>query len=227
MPALHRDIPYAMRALKAASWLGTPEPQTLLDLAEAAYIETHGPGTTIAQRGELCSHLIIVVSGFLVVGVELANGSRHVNNLLGPGQAHALIPLLDEGPVHHDARTKGWVELLLIPRDAFIKAMAQDAALNWAVLRGLCRRNRYLTEALAERTALPVSVQLGCVLLRLFEQYGEKLTISQEDLSEILGVTRQTVSRELRQMQLHGLINIARGQIRLLNKNGLVEASGH
>ena len=81
--------------------------------------------------------------------------------------------------------------------------MAQDAALNWAVLRGLCRRNRYLTEALAERTALPVSVQLGCVLLRLFEQYGEKLTISQEHLSEILGVTRQTVSRELRQMQLH------------------------
>lgn len=221
------DAPTALQALQAVSWLNAARAATLERLAQAAHVEMHSTGAMVARRGQRCSHLMVVVSGFLLVGFDLADGRRHVVNMIGPGQVQALIPLLDEGPMIHDARTKGWVQVLLIPRDAFVMAMQDDLGLNWQVLRLLSARSRRLYDLLGERTALPLGVRLARILRGLFVQYGESLQISQEELAEILGVTRQSVNRELRELQAQGVATIGRGRVVLLNRPLLMSLCGH
>lgn len=221
------SISKALKALQAVPWLRVAQMQTLDLLAEAAHFEQHGPGTEIGRRGAACSHLMVVVSGFLLLGFDLADGRRHVVNMVGPGQVHALIPVLDEKPLIHDARTKGWVEMLLVPRDVMVKAMQQDTGLTWQVLRLLSQRSRYLYEALAERTALPLAVRLARILRGFFAQYGDTLDMSQETLAEILGVARQSVNVELQQLQFQGVLEIGRSRLRLTNRSKLMESAVH
>lgn len=62
----------------------------------------------------------------------------------------------------------------------------------------------------------------GATLFRLGdlpEQFFVRLT--QRDLASVLGLGRQTVSRELGKLELLGLVRRGRGQVRVLDPEGL------
>jgi CRP/FNR family transcriptional regulator, cyclic AMP receptor protein len=204
-----------MQALQAVTLLRTARPQTLQFLAQAARSEVHAPGSIVARRGQASHHLMVIVSGFLLVGFDLPDGRRHVVNMVGPGRVQALIPLIDEMPQIHDATARGWVQVLLIPRDAVVAAMNDDSELTWQVLRHLSMRSRRMYEALGERKESALGLRLARILSGLFSEYGADLAVSQEELGDILGATRQSVNLELQTLRESGVIEVGRGRLLL------------
>lgn len=215
-----------VQALEAVPLLRTARASTRQFLAQAAHSETHSPGSIVARRGQINNHLMVVVRGFLLVGFDLADGRRHVVNMVGPGNVQALIPLIDEKPQIHDAVARGWVQLLMIPRHAVVTAMDQDSELTWQVLRHLSSRSRRLYEALGERKESALGIRLARILRGLFGEYGDDLGVSQEELGDILGATRQSVNRELQSLRERGVIEVGRGRLFLCNASELKRLCG-
>ncbi|MFM8755499.1 MAG: Crp/Fnr family transcriptional regulator [Limnohabitans sp.] len=210
------DREQVVAVLRAVPWLANVRDETLDLLAQSARLELHTAGAQVGRRGGVCTHLIVVIRGTVLVGFDMPDGRRHVINLLGPGQFQSLIPLIDERPQIHDIVCKSESMLLLIPRDVFVAALNGDQSLTWAMLRLLCDRARRIYGALGESHTLSLAPRLARVLRGLFAAHGQHITIAQEELADILGATRQSINRELKALETVGAIHLGRGRIDLV-----------
>ena len=84
----------------------------------------------------------------------------------------------------------------------------------------LCARLRQTTEQAESLMFLPLPVRLAKALLRLTDSVGaerdHKLTITQKDLGNIIGMSRESTNRQLRLWEQNKWLRLERGGIVLL-----------
>ena len=94
------------------------------------------------------------------------------------------------------------------------------------LLRVICQRSRRLQDLLADRNLLPIGGQLVKVLLNMATLYGQipsshsgpiDLQISQASLADTLGISRQSLNSELKNLQALGCIELSYARVRLLD----------
>lgn len=196
-------------------------------LAVKSRLQRLGDGTTVALRGGHGEEMLIVVRGQLEVSMASPEGRRHVVNVVGPGTVFGLIPVLDGLPWLHDAVTKGAGEVLWIHRDELLAAMRAHPGLSHAVVLLLCSRARKTYNALAAHSLLSMTARLARTLVILLEERGTRvLALTQSDLADMLGVTRQSLNEQLQAMVRQGVIALGRGRIEVLDRAALRQAAG-
>lgn len=211
-----------LEALQAVPWLAAAGAAALTQLVQAASIEDIDDGREVCLRGHDVGHLLVVVKGQMTSSYTNAEGKRHVIGLVGPGEVTGIIPLLDESGAVNDLHAKGALQLILVPRSAFQQCMQDHPALALQVIKLLAQRSRKLYEAAMERVMVRVSVRLARALLTMSRVHGAaRIVISQAELAEVLGVTRQTINLELKRMEKAGCLALSRGQLLNLDVQAL------
>ena len=196
---------------------------TLEALLGSARIHRHAAGTRLSQRGQVMPDLLFVVEGSLEVSMEDSEGRRSICWYLGSAQWLGLISVIDRQGAVHNARAHGEVVLLHVPQQAFRAALEEDPGLARYCLQMLCERSRSLYENLAAGGLLPLRARIARLLLMLLDQHGRDghsgqeiaLKLSQDEFADMLGVTRQSLNRELKALEKQGLITIAYSRITL------------
>lgn len=214
-------------ALMNVSWIASAGQEVVTQLAASSRLELLPDGYTVLLRGHDCSHLMVVVSGQLESSMTAMEGKRHVISRLGPGEVLGLIPLLDDAGAIHDTSSKGSTQLLLIPRESFRQTLAAHAALADQVIRLLSTRARNLYVAHAEKSLFRLDYRLARALLRLDStENNHRIKITQAELAELLGVTRQSINLEMQKMEKAGWLKKIRGYLSILNVQALSEFAG-
>jgi CRP/FNR family transcriptional regulator, cyclic AMP receptor protein len=107
--------------------------------------------------------------------------------------------------------------LLHIPHFA-IRARLADQPLDWQCYYRLSHRNvKTAVTLLAESLALSVRARVCRRLLKLTEASAET-RLTHEQLAKFLGLTRTTVSEELRRLSAKGALDTGYGKIRVLDR---------
>ena len=84
------------------------------------------------------------------------------------------------------------------------------------------QRMRWMNTQLNEQVFLPMPVRLARKLLYLTPAEGNgHLSLSQSELAEFVGATREAVSKTLSNWRKAGLIEISRGGLQLKDRGGL------
>jgi CRP-like cAMP-binding protein len=109
-------------------------------------------------------------------------------------------------------------ELLAIPGDTFMKILNSEPALVRRMLEMAVDRLRQSSERESALAFLDAQGRLARLLLQLSHQELEKgyITISQEELAQRTGQTRQTVAKTLGRWRRAGWLITGRGRIMLL-----------
>ena len=215
------------QALRAVPWIHGCGKEVVTALANRSRLQALGDGATVAWRGRHGDEMLIVVRGLLEVSMASPEGRRHVVNVVGPGTVFGLIPVLDGLPWLHDAVTRGTGEVLWIHRDALLEAMRQHPALAQAVVLLLCSRARKTYDALAAHSLLSISARLARTLLNLLQERGTPfLALTQADLADMLGVTRQSLNEQLQAFVRQRAIALGRGRVEVLDRAALRQAAG-
>jgi CRP/FNR family transcriptional regulator, cyclic AMP receptor protein len=213
-----------LQALQAVPWLAAAGDTALAQLVQSASMEDIDDGREVCLRGHDVGHLLVVVKGQMASSYTNAEGKRHVIGLVGPGEVTGIIPMLDEAGAVNDLYAKGSVQLVLIPRSAFQQCIQDHPALAMQVIKLLAQRSRKLYEAAMERVMVRVSVRLARALVTMSQVHGAaRIVISQAEVAEVLGVTRQTINLELKRMEKAGWLRLSRGQIQNLDVKALNE----
>lgn len=135
-----------------------------------------------------------------VVGLPLMDGnytrSRAVVQLAGRAVRMPASALADGF-----AREPAVRDMLLSYSQALVAQIMQTA---------LCSRHHSLEQQLSR-----------LILLRMDQQNGEDLAMTQETMAGMLGVRRESVTLAAAKLQQAGLIRYARGRIEVLARNGL------
>lgn len=218
------------QALRGVPWLAGAEPAILHDLVAGARMQSVQHKQSLARGGQAIDHLMVVADGQIELSLSSAIGRRRVVGILGPGQVFGLIPVLDGSAVIHDAQANGPGALVLLPRESLLKAMQHSHALTMSLVLLLCQRSRLIYESLTDHSLLPLKGRIARSLLGLSNAYGlvaddhrgsRRVRMSQADLGDLLGVSRQSLNLELKKMERAGLVRITYNHIELCDPAGL------
>jgi CRP/FNR family transcriptional regulator, cyclic AMP receptor protein len=222
-------------ALARVPWLAACGAAGRDALLRHASVRRFDKQQAIFHRGDRIEVLWVVIEGQLELGVDGADGRRFVAAQVPAGEAVGFIPLLDGRGAIHDARTVVPSTMLRLPRAAFLAALQADAQLLQTVLRLILVRGRRLNEWRAEVTMRPVAARLARLLVGLAGPFGTELedhagtaapqaislSIAQDDLAAMIGVTRQALNPEIKAMERAGLLELAYKRVVLRDLSGL------
>jgi CRP/FNR family cyclic AMP-dependent transcriptional regulator len=151
------------------------------------------------------------------------DGRKLVINEMRSGDFFGEVGLLTQQPRSSSAFARTDSELLALSRQAFLGILDAEPALVRRMLEMIAARLRESSEREGALAFLDAQGRLARLLLQLGKQELEKgyITISQEELAERTGQTRQTVAKALGHWRRAGWLITGRGRIMLLKHDAL------
>jgi CRP/FNR family transcriptional regulator, cyclic AMP receptor protein len=196
--------------LRETGLLGSLPAADLAGIAAVSRLRTLRRGQVVFSAGDPGDTLIVVVSGQVKVVVRSADGGELTLTVIQPGGVFGEISVADSGPRSADAETLEESRLLFIPREAIQEMCARVPALTLALTSSLAGTLRRLTEAAADLVFLDLPRRVAKVLLSQPRGADGRIrcTLSQQELSNQAGSTRQSVNAALRGFERRGWVRL-------------------
>ena len=160
-----------------------------------------------------------LVAGSFKISSLREDGKEAILVVLEAGNWFGEISLIDQQPRTHDATAVGEAEVLALPRAAFDDLMKRHS-FSQAICRMLAARTRSLYGMVEDATLRSTRARVARRLLLLAHGDATQATdtrpvvpVSQEALAMMLGITRQTLSKELKALAEQGVVSLGYGRI--------------
>ena len=216
-------------ALRRNELLGQLEPHEMDEFLALAKIQRFDANQIIFQKSDPGDCLYAIVSGRVGITTESEAGKAILLNMMKPGEVLGEIALLDGKPRTANAVALDRSELLRIDRADFMPFLERHPRLAIRLMGVLCDRLRWTSDIIEDTIFLDIPHRPAKRLMTLGTQYGRTtdqgllidLRLSQEDLGQMLGSTRESINKGLKLLEHKGLIEMDGGYIRLVDKDAL------
>src|SRR4051812_20251939 len=204
------------------------EPDAFDQLCRYAKLSHFKRGATICSKGDVGNSLYAVISGTVKISTSSAEGRSAILNLIGTGEVFGEIALLDGGERTTDAIANSDCELFVIDRREFIPFVRSQPALAMKFIELLCARLRQTSDQVEQIILQNLPGRLASALLRLTEKHkaepqGRTIAITQQEISEMVGMTRESINKQLRAWASRDWVRLEHGAIVVLNAEALRE----
>jgi CRP-like cAMP-binding protein len=197
-------------------------------LAQTSRVRRLPRGKVLFDQASPADYAYIVRSGCIDLILSTPDGRELVINSMRSGDVFGELGLLTGEPRSTGAVARETSEVISIPRHEFLTELENEPKLMRRMLETTSLRLRVSSERESALAFMDAPSRLARVLLRLSGQLRENqelLTISQEELAQHVGATRQTVAAILGQWRRRGWIITGRGKIMLVDRNALRRAA--
>jgi CRP/FNR family transcriptional regulator, cyclic AMP receptor protein len=204
---------------------GKLDPNHIDRLASCIVEKSVGRGATIFAKGDPGSSLFAIRKGTAKMTLPSADGHEVVVNLVTQGDIFGEIALLDGRPRTADAVAISDCEMFVIERRDFLPLVREEPEIALKLIEILCGRLRQTTQQVEGVMFLHLSGRLAKALLRLSGVGGvareQKVVVTQRDLGNIIGMSRESTNRQLRLWAENKWIRLERGAITILSVEAL------
>ena len=202
------------------------EPDAFDQLCRYAKHSTLKRGASLFSKGDPGISLYAVISGTVKMSISSPDGRNAILNIVGPGEIFGEIALLDGGARSADAIANSNCELFVIDRREFIPFVKSQPALAMKFIELLCERLRRTSDQVEQIILQNLPGRLASALLRLSEKnefapQGRTIAMTQQEISEMVGMTRESINKQLRAWAARGWVRLEHGAIVVLNADML------
>ncbi|WP_181708251.1 Crp/Fnr family transcriptional regulator [Chthonobacter rhizosphaerae] len=191
---------------------------TLAAIADLCVSRTLADGETLFLKGDPGDALFCVRRGRILIIASTAGGKQLILNVLGSGDVFGEIALLDGRPRTADAVAGEPTEVLMIRRADFKDLLRRQPEIAVRLIELLCARLRWTSDRMEEASLLALPSRLARRLLKLAEDFGDEIEISQEELAILVGSARETVNRQLQVWRRTGAVELGRSRVRIVDR---------
>ena len=191
---------------------------------EDIHLQTYPVGTIIFSPEDTCNYVYLLWEG----GVELyrltSEGKRIVTRRIPPGSMFGIMGLLGQTVQGSFAETSKDSNVYVINLEDILALLVRKPELMLHILEAVGKRLCLLEERLIEILDSPLSARLAHFLLANVDPIsGVMNNITHEEIGNIIGAVRQTVTEMLSQMRKQGLILTGFKQIHIIDRQRLEE----
>lgn len=211
-----------------------------LPAGDLAAIESAGrrarqrSGATLFVEGEGAGRVLILTEGRVKVFATSATGRSVILGVRGPGDIVGELSAADGNPRIATATMLDPGEVLMIPGDEFLLQLERCPGIAAALVRILAARLRDADRSRTMFGAYDCSTRLAQILVELAETQGKPegpailvdIPLTQQDLADWVGASREAVTKALHSFRLAGLIETHRRAIVIHDLPGLVRRAG-
>jgi CRP-like cAMP-binding protein len=201
-----------------------------LDRVRQAVREKDYPkGSVILFEHDPGDALYVVITGQVKVVLIAEDGREVILALLNEGDFFGEMSLIDDQPRSAHVIATEPSRLLVLRRDDFHACMDDMPRIALGLLRALSRRLRQADDKIGGLILLDVNGRLARQLIDLADENdGQHITrkVTHHTLAQMIGSSRETVSRTLGDLSSRGLIEVSRKQMVIRDRQGLEALAG-
>lgn len=177
------------------------------------------PGRELLAQGDPGDSLLILTSGSARVVMLAANGREIILAYAEAGAVLGEIALLDGGTRTASVVATSVGAALRLGRNALKDFAAGHPEFAWAMMQQLARRLRTADQTIESDRAYASGPRLARYLSRLIRSgdSGGRLELSQTELGNFAGMSREHINRQLKNWEEVGLIALDHGRVRVLD----------
>lgn len=207
--------------LPVGLYLASPEMQALVE--KVATKTRVAPNTVLFRKDDEADCFFILDRGEIEISVMSADGRKLSLDILAPPAAFGEIGLF-AGRRTADATALSAAQLRRVRRVDLMPQLLKQPELALQMIDLLCARLRGVSALLNERSFMPLPSRLARRLLHLADVYaagGNSVPLSQADLADFVGATREAVAKTLAVWRDRGWIELSRGAVHLRNRSAI------
>ncbi len=217
------------KLLKRVPFLAALSGEDLRWVAKRVQRRQYGRGDIIFVKDDPGESMFIVEDGAVRIYVPGTQGADLTLAMMQPGEFFGDLSLLDGRPRSASAEAARKTVLLTLEREDLTELVLSRPRAALAILRVIAERLRETDQMASDLAFLDVSGRLARRLLDLAASNGKEredgvlinATITQEELANMIGVTRESVNRNLGMFRRLKLIRREGRRIVVLDEAGL------
>ena len=172
--------------------------------------------------------LFLVASGQVKVVLIAEDGREVILSVLGEGSFFGEMAVIDEEPRSAHVIAMEDSNLLVSGGRTSTPGYARSPEVAISLLREISRRLRRADEKIGSLVLLDVNGRVAHLLLRMAdEERGDRITrkLTHHTIAQMIGSSRETVSRTMRNFVERGIIKVTRKDITLKDRHALMLAA--
>jgi CRP-like cAMP-binding protein len=196
----------------------------LLKFAELTRERTYPKGSVILFQGDPGDSLYVLRQGRAKVVLIGEDGREVILGVLEPGAHFGELALIDDQPRSAHVIAMEDSQLLILRREDFRRRVEANPSVAWALLTELSRRLRRADQKIGGLVLLDVPGRISRLLLDLSAESTNGIIekpLTHQTIAQMIGASRETVSRAMKEFQEEGLIRVERRRIAVANRDAL------
>lgn len=188
------------------------------DLQRRSYVKN----SFVINAGDNSDCFYLIKSGKVKIVILDDEGKEVILSILGSGDHFGELSLIDGQPRSASVVTMEESILLIVSKDQFRKCLAENPDVAERVMLSLAQRLREADRKIEGLALLDVYSRLVRTLSELSIEQDGKLILPQrlthQDLANMIGASREMITRILRDLATGGYISVENREITLLKK---------
>ena len=207
------------------SGLQRDEIQKFADLTRE---RSYPKGSVILFQDDPGDSLFVLRAGRVKVVLIGEDGREVILGVLEPGAHFGELALIDDQPRSAHVIAMEDAQLLILRREDFRRRVEANPTVAWALLTELSRRLRRADVKIGGLVLLDVPGRIARLLLDLADEAGSgaiEKPLTHQTIAQMIGASRETVSRAMKEFQDAGLITVERRRIAVGDRDALEKRS--
>lgn len=205
--------------------------ETTQDLRSAMSEVRLRRGEVLFKEGQAGDRVYVIADGKIKLGHTSKDGRETLIAVLGPGEMLGELALFDPGPRAATATAIAPTRLLELRHADLAGILDGRPQLSAQLLQSLAKRLRRTNAALADLVFSDVPGRVAKALLDLGKRFGEPVDegirlvhdLTQEELAQLVGASRETVNKALAEFGNRGWIRLEGRAVVILDEARLAK----
>ena len=221
-PTVQEQLPYKRVYLRAIDIFRDLSPEDMHALDTMTRMTTVAKGRTIYHQEEHAAGLFLLKKGRVRLSRTNPSGKKLDLAILEPGTFFGEMPLLGERMRNADAEALEDCTLCVMSQADVERLLLSKPQVALRMLEILGRRLAESEARLEDLAYRSLPARLASLLLRLGQSGADVIEgVTHQELGDMLGVYRETVTKTLDEFQTARYVDLARRRIRILDRKGL------
>lgn len=197
-------------------------------VGESLKVRSFGTGEMVSEAREMARSLFLIASGRVQLYRITRDGRRFAIATLGPGSMFGEASLLGgEGPDTFAVALEPCTVWIMPGKEA-LEISSTDAMFGFGLMQAMGQRVLEAENRLEQVAYSTIASRLATLLLELGGDDPDLVVhVTHQELADMLGTWRETISKALQDFRRRGLVASGRRQLTILDKEALeLEAGG-
>ena len=204
-------------------------PADLNLINQATTEQRFGKNETVFVEGEPGEGFHYIKSGNIKIVKQTADGREHILNILGPGEVFAEVLLFNDAPYPATAMTVEESVIGVIGNRKLEALLVQHPQIAVHLIRVMSKKLLFIQTKVKSFALADSLAKVAQTVENLARRYGKKtargievsVDINRQDVANLAGTTRETLSRMFGLMKKDGVIGDDERRIIVLDMDGL------
>jgi CRP-like cAMP-binding protein len=208
--------------LRAGAWAQSLSPEDHARIEAEVVTRAFSAGSLVCRKGERVDAWVGVIEGLVKMANVSADGKPTSFTGIPGGGWFGEGSLLKNEPRRYDIVALRASQIVFMPRATFMWLLDNNLAFNRFLLTQLNERLSQFIAMVEHDRLLGPDARLARGLAALFNPclypgIGPALPISQEEMGQLVGLSRQRVNQALKRLEQDGLLRVEYGGITVLD----------